>query len=52
MASPTKIIEAIRKHKRDKRRTHREKRVRKELAKIAQATDVELRRFIPGTMAK
>ena len=52
MASPTKIVEAVRKHKRDKRRVARTKRVRKELAKVALATEPELRRFVPGTLAK
>ena len=52
MASPTKVVESIRKHKRNKRLTARTKRVRKELAKIAHATEPELRRFVPGTLAK
>ena len=52
MASPTKIVEGIRKHKRDKRLKARTNRVRRELAKVAKQTDPELRHFVPGTLAK
>jgi len=50
MASPTKVVETKRRHKREKRLKNRLKRVRLELAKVAQNTDPELRRFVPGSI--
>ena len=48
MASPTKVVETIRKHKRTKRLVARTKRVRREANKKAAAAPAALRRFIAG----
>ena len=50
MASPTKVVETKRRHKREKLLKRRLKRVRRELAKVTKNTDPELRRFVPGAI--
>ena len=51
MASPTRVLEAVRGRKRNKRLVARTKRVRKELAKEAANTPAEIRHFVPGVRA-